>query len=1126
MPEDIAGQTSEPGILQTKQEEWRRQLSAVSLVAEFAVDPAAAKDALKFLGFRYRSLRGDYSSSERWKLLREYSAVQLVVTTYIASEYYDNGGLWPQLAAAIGVQNTQSFHDEWGSSFIQNLESLGLPSFKNIEDAGQTYVGRILIHSGIPTRCLDDYYRIISEQRKKDPDLSPEELVSWAIGKAHEGRLYNVDTPVKRFLQFGGEFAVDVTDRSFDLLDSVSDGGSATDVLLPKRFITKAVELAKDGKISRPTGDGSKRHLQRPRLALDPYSGTPVIKLPSVERHDDGTVTWKVVLDNNPPEIITSHVLWPGSNEPAPEANVTIHQPTRLATVTLQQPPGATVNIGVINENDVLIAFEENGTLIASGFDLPSGPVWVLMPGDPSNLEHEGDMQLLTTATLPSGWDGWTLALIDLSESKSIAFSRDGTTVTRQVRRFKSARISLESPLESLRTLTGKPVYTALPEIDLPADADWEISLMGDDRRFIKKITTSSGQVDPEELWSDEVRPLLGEYTVRIRGPWGRGATSTFFIAEGLRVFTHPAMRMMGKEGLDAARVSIEASDGMQVDKTSLTLQPDQIRDTVMATVGTVSAYFSLSAPYMFVTYPSGAATALQSTRSIVVYTEDILEKAGSLVVTSPELERPAFYISVDGRDVQVMSDPTYSNGTYRLNLAGVTDTLTRSKQLSIEFSERRIPLMSIRPKRLFTGAALSADQNELLLSGCVDIQNMTAVMYAKTAPWKGPWTVAVEDKRCNVPTELRSAGDLVVYLRIEDEWTASPPPPEWPHDEETVVVKNGGYFTGGSKEENEVSAFISGEVKRLPEHINDFPIIWSVYNNILPDLRLKDTVSYIEIAVNRLLEAQTKDALLTIESSTLPAQDIASLLISTGMVWKSLNITEDDQLPSWTMRNALPSALLSAADRTWSEEEIDSSVEVLGSCARDIHNGEDPYATMGGFDEGSDRFASMPEMREYMTKTMNLVPKGLISGDSRVSASLKLIEMRNSNDTRWMRDNAGTIIDYSRELLRRANSPMLLKAFEARQHPFVNDGWQAMSGASLGIALIARLAARDNKFALQFFELDSDDTLSLSDIGKMQEITRRREGWTDFAKAAPEMTTIDIILAELLIASTEKVRI
>src|SRR5690606_29627471 len=111
------------------------------------------------------------------------------------------------------------------------------------------------------------------------------------------------------------------------------------------------------GDIKQTPGDGNRRHSLRPRLALDVHSGTPVLKLPSVSRVGDETVEWRVVLDNNEPEIITSHVLWPGSNEPAPEITIDIQHPARLASVTLLQPAGPMINVGIVDENEALIAF-------------------------------------------------------------------------------------------------------------------------------------------------------------------------------------------------------------------------------------------------------------------------------------------------------------------------------------------------------------------------------------------------------------------------------------------------------------------------------------------------------------------------------------------------------------------------------------------------------------------------------------------------------------------------------------------------------------------------------------------------------------------------------------------------
>src|SRR5207342_131649 len=128
-----------------------------------------------------------------------------------------------------------------------------------------------LLHCGVPAKCLGDYFRIVTEQRLKVPGLDAERFVTWAAVRAEAGRLFNVDMPVNRFLRFGGEFAVDVTDRVFELLDIVSAGGDGSDVLLPERFRLKALEMQQAGRIERVSSRGRRTAELYPHVVLDPY---------------------------------------------------------------------------------------------------------------------------------------------------------------------------------------------------------------------------------------------------------------------------------------------------------------------------------------------------------------------------------------------------------------------------------------------------------------------------------------------------------------------------------------------------------------------------------------------------------------------------------------------------------------------------------------------------------------------------------------------------------------------------------------------------------------------------------------------------------------------------------------
>jgi hypothetical protein len=75
-----------------------------------------------------------------------------------------------------------------------------------------------------------------------------------------------------------------------------------------------------------------------------------------------------------------------------------------------------------------------------------------------------------------------------------------------------------------------------------------------------------------------------------------------------------------------------------------------------------------------------------------------------------------------------------------------------------------------------------------------------------------------------------------------------------------------------------------------------------------------------------------------------------------------------------------------------------------------------------------------------------------------------------------------------------------------ARRHPERKGGWLALPAMSASLAIVARIAARGEE-ACQAFERDW------------------RHRWTDLARQAPRLASIDLVLAEALIAGVERTR-
>ena len=75
-----------------------------------------------------------------------------------------------------------------------------------------------------------------------------------------------------------------------------------------------------------------------------------------------------------------------------------------------------------------------------------------------------------------------------------------------------------------------------------------------------------------------------------------------------------------------------------------------------------------------------------------------------------------------------------------------------------------------------------------------------------------------------------------------------------------------------------------------------------------------------------------------------------------------------------------------------------------------------------------------------------------------------------------------------------------------ARRHPGGKGGWLALPAMSASLALVARISARGDE-ACRSFE------------------RAWRGRWTDLARQAPALTSIDLVLAEALVAGAERAR-
>jgi 5-formyltetrahydrofolate cyclo-ligase len=146
-------------------------------------------------------------------------------------------------------------------------------------------------------------------------------------------------------------------------------------------------------------------------------------------------------------------------------------------------------------------------------------------------------------------------------------------------------------------------------------------------------------------------------------------------------------------------------------------------------------------------------------------------------------------------------------------------------------------------------------------------------------------------------------------------------------------------------------------------------------------------------------------------------------------------------------------------------------------------------------------------EQVEAVWQAAAVVPQTLLDPDTRAVAARQMFDARRRPELARAAREATTIVRSAEQLVTASPYWSTVAQITARRHPERKGGWFALPAMSASLALVARIAARGNELCRSFERT-------------------YRDRWADLARQAPEMTSIDLVLAEALIASTERVRL
>jgi hypothetical protein len=1082
-------------LLDTREQSWSKRLRGASLAAEVEIKAAHALQVAQVLGKLYARW-----TDKRWgpdRIFPRWPACTVVAVSSIAASDYRGGTFWPHLWKAVGYQGHPEDQAAWGKGFALALRKLGMPEFEGMP---YRYVGPILMHAGIPTYCLGDYFRLIAHRREVEPGLDVDRLLEWALAPGHESRLAELDVPAQRFLRHGTVFARDFVERSFDLLDLLADSAPDLDgVGLPQRVVTTAQELVASGALTvrraQLSSSGRASKTERPRLALDPFGRGLHVVLPATDA-PDGTARWNVSADGVT-TTVRSQAQWVGVDGAVPATTYAVMRPVRTVVVSMAGWEHQT-ELPVVDPKAPLLLFAEDGRRLPATLPLPPDVVWAVYP-EQHELIGDGPLRAVIEGRLPLGWNGWRLRQVDLSKTKSLTL--DGMPGThRAVRGHSHPRIVLDDPLPGVATPHGLPVVARPPHIRLPGTGDAEIAWTIEVRPtgetasvFSRTVTGGAEALDITDLWDGFPRPLLGAYDIIVRGPLGRGTRRTTFVAEGLGARFTPAVRVFGPSGVVSAHVELTSAIGARAEPRVLALPEGERDGLVRYVAGARAEPLVVTPPHVQLLHERADEAPVWRAGPLSIPTDVFAEEPGEILVQVPGAQTIApVSVIVGGAVVQTLPPTGHvRDGTARFDLTRIKDTVHEHQWAVLVLDVGRpLRVATVRPRQLARGAEHHGDH--LRLVDCAPIEGLTAGVYPVRAPWREPEVVTVQDGTVPLPGIVRDAGPLSVMLQVDDPWV----PVEWPRwPQRFLLVGAAGHLVSDDAEETALSRYVAAEGD-LPVEVKDLSRVW-VLVRFADRLRVASEVSRFRMECSRLLLRDPGAALGSLVELGLEPDQLIVALVSSGLAATAVPELERAR-KLWAVA---PAAAVLAGGLSDDDCREAAERQCGESLAEILRTGTDPHASVGRFGPEAERLAVMPpEQFEILWQAAGIVPQALLDGDTRMAAARRLFVQRTSDEARLVGAAARYAASTAETLLANARAH---EQVAARRNPQAKGGWRAVPAASAAFALIARTAARGDercRAAEQNFRAD----------------------WIRLATVAPELTTIDLVLAELLLQATE----
>lgn len=1078
--------------------DWRKRMVGCSLVAEANIDPEEAFAAFRVFGLNWVRLP---SAGERTRLARRYRAVLLAGLCTVGARDYDAGRYWDHVFGTFDEFRDGNRQSELAESFRYGLKTLGLSRFTL---PTRRHVGEILLHGGIPIKSTGPFAKVLARWDAQNPSGDARSFVSWITASSQRVAISRgIDVPTWLFLTETGEIAEDFVERCLVVIDELGHPAGPDTGLPPSILREIADALGESGPGARRRNRTRRTADSAPSISFSPQRGVQV-QLPPLEAFTESEVEWVVSADGMG-ERVESPAPWPGDLVTA--KFVSVRAPVKRAVVQVS-PSDQTWDLDVVDVDDPLIVFDgDSRQLIPARNTLPRGRVWVAFPNESDGaiadrLTSDSPLVVVEEAPAPNGWHGWTFAALDLSAASRLSLA--DATRARYVSTIRRPRLIEGARVPHLETRDGRPVLDAPPLVELPGTGeqgtlDWRVSIafLAGDVVAAQEFTVAgeSRTVDP---WPKEAAPLLGDYIITVRGPWGRGAVLSAAVAQGASTETSTTFRWMRSDGqgLEDAELLVRAGE-TDDPGTRLTFEPRRWRRNVRLRSSMGELELTARLPSMAVSAVGGVSRG-KSGGPIPLDLE--LLRDTTLRVDVPRGTRQTQLAAVAAERLVQAVDSSQQTGESRVfSLGKLSDTLQahRFAQLRLVVDDRSIPVAYVRPQLLASGATVT--DGVLSLEEAQPVEGLMVLAYPRYAPWQKPTRIdfAAGATSAAVPEEVLREGAATFVVYVANPWVPFDVPnlPNW-STRNAFIAEWGDAVEPIDEPESGFRSWLAGHGP-CPASDTSLHIALNIYT-LVPKFALRRDVDRLrsELAESvRLSRVHVVDAVLR---SRADAHDLYRLLVEADVVTVPREDWESSDL-LWSFSPAL--GIVADSDEHVGEgrEQFRANLTTYaGDPALSIlDDGVDSFAAVGRFGSNERALDRMPQDRiDAIMAVANLLPQGLLDRDSRAQASKQLFDARRDRGME-------AVIAVSRGLIAEARAAVTSDIGDHATAPIdvraSEEGWMSLPVLSLACAFVARSAARGGPASGRTF-------------------IKLRKAYMRLAEAAPGIVQQDLGLAELWI--------